>query len=69
MSDRREVLDRRKVLAGAGTVGALAVGAALVPLAGREPAAAAVESQPKPGQEGGYRATAHVLQYYQTARV
>lgn len=70
MREPREELNRRKVLAGAGAVGALAVGASLVPRAEQQPAiAASTEPSLKPGQEGGYRLTEHVLRYYQTARV
>lgn len=63
-------LPRRTLLAGAGTVGALAAGAAL--LAGRQadpstPIAAA--QPPAPDTETGYRLTEHVKQYYRTARV
>lgn len=64
-------LARRHVLAGAGTVGALAAAATLLP-AGRQPATpstpdalAQAASDPRPG----YRLTEHVAQYYRTARV
>ena len=65
-------LTRRRVFAGAGTVGALAVVAAVVPSvpkpaeadAARKLAAARTDAN-----EGGYQLTDHVLRYYQTARV
>jgi hypothetical protein len=62
-------LTRRRVFAGAGTAGALAAAAALLPQ-GPKPAAAAAEG-PLAGAAGadGYQLTEHVLRYYQTARV
>lgn len=66
--DTPTILSRRRVFAGAGTVGALAAAAAIVPLARQEPAVAA--SAPDAGDEQGrYQATLHVLRYYQTTRV
>ena len=64
----QQPLARRTMLAGAGTAGALAAVAALMP--GREtaapiPDAAAVPSNTSPG----YRLTEHVQRYYRTARV
>ena len=66
----QQPLARRTMLAGAGTVGALAATAALLP--GRQPAAT---PQPDKVAEAtssthtGYRVTEHVAQYYRTARV
>ncbi len=65
----KEALSRRRLFAGAGTVGALAAVAAVLP----RPSAAPVEppqaeAAPAEGTPG-YRASAHVLRYYQTARV
>ena len=62
------VLSRRKVFAGAGTAGALAAAAVVLPL-GRtaEPVALAVKAVPEKG--GGYQVTQHVLDYYQTTRI
>ncbi len=68
MSKAQPKLSRRVVFAGVGTAGALAAVAAMVPKAQPEPAKRAVA----PGSDadkGGYQETAHVLQYYQTARV
>ena len=62
-------VSRRAVFAGAGTVGALAAAAAVLP---RSAALAPVAQQPLAsavGAEGGYQLTEHVLRYYQTARV
>lgn len=65
---RSSLLSRRRVFAGAGTVGALAAVAAALPL---QPAPAPVAAQPKPKAEptGGYQLTEHVQRYYQTAKV
>jgi hypothetical protein len=61
-------MNRRRVFAGAGTVGALAAAAAVLPLA---PPAATSGATPEPAADdkGGYQLTAHVQRYYQTARV
>jgi hypothetical protein len=61
-------MTRRVVFAGAGTAGALAAAAALLPGVETE---APVPTQPQAGAEGqgGYQVTEHVLRYYQTARV
>ena len=69
MSDRQQNLSRRHVVAGVGTAGALAAAAAVLP-AGRQVAAGVAKVSPValPGAQG-YRETAHVLHYYQTARV
>ena len=62
-------VSRRRLFAGAGTAGALAAVATVLPLQ-REAAVAAVAA-PKPAPEagGGYQLTAHVQRYYQTAKV
>ncbi len=61
-------LSRRRLFAGAGTAGALAAAAAVLPL---QPAAPVASAEPKPAPEasGGYQLTAHVQRYYQTAKV
>ena len=60
---------RRTVLAGAGTAGALAAAAALLP--SREPAETPVDDAVRTASDDGtgYRLTEHVKQYYRTARV
>jgi len=70
MSDPQDksLLGRRRLFAAGGTVGALAAAAAVLPLskpAEEAPAAA----KPAPEKGGGYQLTAHVQQYYDTARV
>jgi hypothetical protein len=68
MSDKQSPqLNRRRLFAAGGTVGALAATAALVPMVRPEPAA---KTQPQlaPDKGGGYQLTAHVQQYYDTTR-
>jgi hypothetical protein len=60
-------LSRRTVFAGAGTLGALAAAAALLPKAA-PPVLAALPAAAK-AADGGYQLTEHVQRYYQTARV
>lgn len=66
-SDRQ--LTRRRVFAGAGVAGAAAVAAQLLPTAPAAPGALADALKPAPDTSGGYQLTAHVLRYYQTAKV
>ena len=70
MTDRPKEARRRTLLAGAGTVGALAAGAALLPAA-RQPAPTTAQgaTTAPADTQGGYQVTQHVLRYYQTARV
>jgi hypothetical protein len=69
MSDQQQpVLGRRRVFAAGGTVGALAVAAAVLPLS-RPAETTASAAKPAPDQGGGYQLTEHVLRYYQTTRV
>lgn len=61
-------LSRRGMLVGAGVAGAAAVAVSALPRQTLVPAVAqAVE--PAPEQGGGYRLSAHVMRYYQTAKV
>ncbi len=60
-------LSRRTLFAGAGTAGALAAAAALLPKAAG-PVAAALPAAPAV-VDGGYQLTEHVQRYYQTARI
>ena len=62
-------VSRRTLFAGAGTAGALAAAATLLPNGPDQPPVAAAEPALEGGEDGRYRATAHVLQYYQTAKV
>lgn len=68
--DPSKLLSRRRVFAGAGTAGALAAAAAVLPLA--ESVAPAAQADAKlltDDADGRYQVTQHVLQYYQTTRV
>jgi hypothetical protein len=67
--DDRQTMARRTVLAGAGTAGALAAAAALLP--SREPAGTPIADTVTTASDDGtgYRLTEHVKQYYLTARV
>ena len=62
-------LTRRRVFAGAGTAGALAAAAAVLPLG--KPVAQSTAAPPKvtPDTTGGYQLTEHVKRYYRTAKV
>lgn len=59
-------LNRRMVFAGAGTAGALAAAATVLPGAPAATPTPAAGAQPAP--DGGYRLTEHIKQYYATAR-
>lgn len=66
--ERLPEVSRRGLLAGAGAVGAaVAAVVTLRPAAPAEPAAAV--AAPAAEEATGYRLTAHVERYYQTARV
>ena len=68
MSPSKTPLSRRRLFAGAGTAGALAAAATLLPLQ-RETTPVAAVPKPAPEAGGGYQLTAHVKQYYQTTKV
>ena len=61
-------LNRRSLCAGAGTVGAVAAAATLLPPSPQVDAQPAPEL-PRPERGGGYTLSAHVKQYYQTTRI
>jgi hypothetical protein len=70
MRDPKKSLDRRAVMAGAGTVGALAAAAVVLPAVqqtGADAQGAAIK--PLPDTAAGYRLTEHVKRYYATARI
>ena len=70
MSETKQTqLSRRRMFAGAGTAGALAAAAAVLPLSRGLDTAVAAEPQAAPEQGGGYRLSEHVLRYYQTTKV
>jgi hypothetical protein len=70
MRDPSKSLERRTVLAGAGTVGALAAVAAALP-GTPQPAtpAASADAKPAPDSATGYRLTEHVKRYYASTRI
>lgn len=69
-SSDQQPLARRSLLAGAGTVGALAAAAALLPGRKPTPISSAEPVQTVSADDtSGYRLTEHVKQYYRTARV
>ena len=68
MNDPKSMLSRRRVFAGAGTLGALAAAAAVLPVA-QEPVQAGAKTSSEADKAGGYRLTAHVQRYYQTTKV
>ncbi len=62
-------LSRRHVFAGAGTAGALAAAAVVLPTVKPEAVPADAHAAKAPDEAGGYQVTEHVLRYYATARV
>lgn len=68
MNDPQSKLSRRRVFAGAGTLGALAAAAAVLPVA-KEQAAPTGAGKAEADQPAGYRLTAHVQRYYQTTKI
>jgi hypothetical protein len=68
MSQAPSKLSRRTLFAGAGTAGAVAVVASLLPAA-QPVEQASKELKPAPEKGGGYQLTEHVKQYYQTTRL
>jgi len=68
MNEPKSRVSRRTMFAGAGTLGALAAAASLLP--GRpEPATPTPQAKAPPERGGGYELTEHVKRYYQTTRV
>ena len=61
-------LTRRRLFAGAGTIGAVAAAASLVPGVVQQSAAVPDAKEPPP-RGGGYQLTEHVKRYYQTTLV
>lgn len=69
MSQSHSKLSRRTLFAGAGTAGALAAAATLLPRAAQQPETVAAEPKPAPEKGGGYQLTEHVKRYYKTTLV
>jgi hypothetical protein len=68
MNDAQSRLSRRRVFAGAGTVGALAAAAAVLPVARQDEQAPRSDAAKTEGASG-YRLTEHIKRYYQTTKV
>lgn len=62
-------VSRRRLFAGAGTAGALAAAATVLPLSRTPEPVAEAQAKPAPEAGGGYQLTAHVQHYYRTAKV
>jgi hypothetical protein len=62
-------LSRRVLFAGAGTAGAIATVASLMPSVQSVALPAAPQVKPAPENGGGYFVSAHVKQYYKTTLV
>ena len=69
MSQTQSKLARRTLFAGAGTAGALAVTASLLPGAAKDGAPLPTPLKAPPDRGGGYQLTDHVRQYYKTTLV
>lgn len=70
MSQPKSKLSRRTLFAGAGTVGAVAAAASLLPGVVRESAAPPEPaSKEPPARGGGYQLTEHVKRYYKSTLV
>jgi hypothetical protein len=67
-AEGRSRLSRRTLFAGAGTVGAVAAVASVMPGASA-PETAAAEPKPAPERGGGYTLSEHVQHYYRTTRI
>jgi hypothetical protein len=70
MRDPKKGADRRAMLAGAGTVGALAAAATVLPVM-QQGAAPLQNADAKPASDtsAGYRLTEHVKRYYASTRI
>lgn len=69
MSQSTPNLSRRTLFAGAGSVGAIAAVASLLPSTSQLALPAEPAPRPAPEKGGGYSLSAHVQQYYKTTRV
>jgi hypothetical protein len=68
MSEPKAKLSRRTIFAGAGTAGAVAVAASLLPGAAKQ-VDAVPQAKAPPANGGGYQLTEHVKRYYKTTLV
>lgn len=68
MSQAQGKLSRRTLFAGAGTAGAVAAVASMLPAT--KPAEMVQQAtQPAPAKGGGYQLSEHVKRYYQTTKI
>jgi hypothetical protein len=68
MTQAKAKLSRRTLFAGAGTAGALAAAATVLPRV-VEQQAPTPDVKPAPERGGGYQLSDHVRQYYKTTRI
>lgn len=68
MTESNSKLSRRHWVVGAGTVAGLAATAAVLPRGVKSQVDAAAPSSAAPDTSAGYRLTAHIKRYYQTAK-
>jgi hypothetical protein len=69
MRDPKKSLDRRTMLAGASTAGALAAAAVVLPAAKSVLPQQAASVSALPDTSAGYRLTEHVKRYYASTRI
>jgi hypothetical protein len=69
MNESTTKLSRRTLFAGAGTAGAIAAVASLLPSAQESVPSAELQPKAAPEKGGGYSLSAHVKQYYKTTQV
>ena len=69
MSQPKSKLSRRSLFAGAGTVGAVAAAATLLPGVVQDTAQSPDAKKEPPAKGGGYQLTEHVKQYYKTTLI
>ncbi|HSV36537.1 MAG TPA: formate dehydrogenase [Ramlibacter sp.] len=69
MSQPKSKLSRRTLFAGAGTAGAVAAAATLLPGVVRQETSEPQEPKAPPAKGGGYQLTEHVKQYYKSTLV
>jgi hypothetical protein len=69
MSQAQAKLSRRSLFAGAGTAGALAAAATVIPQVVQQEPIAPESKKPAPERGGGYELTDHVKRYYKTTLI
>jgi hypothetical protein len=69
MQKPKKSLERRTLLAGAGTAGALAAAAVVLPAVQQAELPKQAAAQPATDTAAGYRLTEHVKRYYASTRI